>query len=130
MHGTAKLCLRWFDEERFEGKQVGSIVSKKKSEEAKKGKRRRLATAKKGKFGAVRIADVKKTAKKHYKKGSKSKTHKGEKDFTTKKSSKVFNRKGHYQKHAKGSRKMRRPYHKKGGQHFHYGDGPSLYAEY
>ena len=40
---------------------------------------------------------------------------KGKKDFTTKKSSKVFNRKGHYQKHAKGSRKMRRPYHKKGG---------------
>ena len=52
---------------------------------------------------------------KRYRKGSKSKTMKGKKDFTTKKSSKVFNRKGHYQKHAKGSRKMRRPYHKKGG---------------
>ena len=57
---------------------------------------------------------VRRTAKKFFK-GMKSKTMKGKKDFTTKKSSKVFNRKGHYQKHAKGSRKMRRPYHKKGG---------------
>ena len=56
---------------------------------------------------------VRKTAKKFFK-GMKSKTMKGKKDFTTKKSSKVFNRKGHYQKHAKGSRKMRRPYHKGG----------------
>ena len=41
----------------------GSIVSKKKSEEAKKGKRLEKAgwTAKKGKFGAVRIADAKKS---------------------------------------------------------------------
>jgi hypothetical protein len=95
----------------------GSIVSKKKSEQAKKNKHLEKAgwTAKKGKFGAVRMAGGKKTAKKHYKKGSKSKTHKGEKDFTTKKSSKVFHRKGHYQKHAKGSKKVRAPYHKKGG---------------
>ena len=50
-----------------------------------------------------------------YRKGSKSKTMKGKKDFTTKKSSKVFNRRKHYQKHAKGSRVIRRPYHKKGG---------------
>ena len=50
-----------------------------------------------------------------YRKGSKSKTMKGEKDFTTKKTSKVFNRRKHYQKHAKGSRVNRRPYHKKGG---------------
>jgi hypothetical protein len=57
---------------------------------------------------------ARRTAKKFFK-GMKSKTMKGKKDFTTKKSSKVFNRKGHYQKHAKGSRKMRRPYHKKGG---------------
>ena len=50
-----------------------------------------------------------------YRKGSKSKTMKGKKDFTTKRSSKVFNRRRHYQKHAKGSRVIRRPYHKKGG---------------
>ena len=65
---------------------------------------------------------VRRTAKKFFK-GMKSKTMKGKKDFTTKKSSKVFNRKGHYQKHAKGSRKMRRPYHKKGG-HYAYLVGP------
>ena len=53
--------------------------------------------------------------KRVYRKGSKSKTMKGRKDFTTKKSSKVFNRRKHYQKHAKGSRVIRRPYHKKGG---------------
>ena len=39
-----------------------------------------------------------------YHKGSRSKTHKGRKDFTTKKGSKVFHRKGHY------VRKSRRPY--------------------
>lgn len=63
----------------------------------------------------------KRTERKHkkstrgYRKGSKSKTMKGRKDFTTKKSSKVFNRRRHYQKHAKGSRVIRRPYAKKGG---------------
>ena len=57
------------------------------------------------------------------KKGQKSKTMKGRKDFTTKKSSKVFNRKGHYQKHAKGSRKMRRPYHKGGREREWCGSG-------
>ena len=63
----------------------------------------------------------KRTERKHkkstrgYRKGSKSKTMKGKKDFTTKKSSKVFNRRRHYQKHAKGSRVIRRPYAKKGG---------------
>ncbi len=45
-------------------------------------------------------------AKKKYHKGGRSKTHKGEKDFTTKKSSKVFHEKGHY------VRKGRKPYHK------------------
>ena len=50
-----------------------------------------------------------------YRKGSKSKTMKGKKDFTTKKTSKVFNRRKHYQKHAKGSRVNRKPYHKKKG---------------
>lgn len=59
---------------------------------------------------------AKRGASKSYRKGSKSKTMKGKKDFTTKKSSKVFNRKGHYEKHAKGSRKLRRPYIKGGGQ--------------
>ena len=45
--------------------------------------------------------------KKHYHAGSKSKTHKGRKDFTTKKTSKVFHEKHHYVK------KGRRPYHKR-----------------
>ena len=54
-----------------------------------------------------------------YRKGSKSKTMKGKKDFTTKKTSKVFNRRKHYQKHAKGSRVNRRPYAKKGGATTH-----------
>ena len=56
----------------------------------------------------------KKGGMKKYGKGSKSKTMKGKKDFTTKKTSKVFNRRGHYQKHAKGSRKVRAPYQKGG----------------
>jgi hypothetical protein len=55
------------------------------------------------------------TKKRHYKhpkKGRKSRTHKGRKDFTTKKSSKVFHRRKHYQrKSAKGVK--RRPYHKR-----------------
>ena len=42
-----------------------------------------------------------------YKKGSRSKTHKGRLDFTTKKGSKVFHRKGKY------VRKGRKPYTKK-----------------
>ena len=45
-----------------------------------------------------------------YKKGSKSKTMKGRKDFTTKKGSKYFDRRGRRSRHAKGSRKKRRPY--------------------
>jgi hypothetical protein len=110
MHGTAKKTSGGLMKKDLKYNKWGSIVSKKKSEQAKKGKHLEKAgwTAKKGKFGAVRMG----TAKKHYKKGSKSKTHKGEKDFTTKKSSKVFHRKGHYQKHAKGSKKDRKPYHK------------------
>ena len=43
---------------------------------------------------------------------------KGKKDFTTKKSSKVFNRRKHYQKHAKATRVIRRPYTEKGGYFF------------
>ena len=49
------------------------------------------------------------------KKGQKSKTMKGRKDFTTKKTSKLFNRKGHRQSHAQGSKKHRRPFAKRGG---------------
>ena len=45
-----------------------------------------------------------------YKKGSRSKTMKGRKDFTTKKRSKYFDRRGRRSRHAKGSRKKRRPY--------------------
>ncbi len=62
---------------------------------------------------------TKKHSRKHsskgYRKGSKSKTMKGKKDFSTKKSSKVFNRRGHYQKHAQGAKKHRRPFRKHGG---------------
>jgi hypothetical protein len=48
---------------------------------------------------------------KHPKKGMKSRTRKGRKDFTTKKTSKVFNRRKHYQrKSAKGVK--RRPFRK------------------
>lgn len=56
------------------------------------------------------------TAKKyhHPKKGQKSKTMRGKKDFTTKKTSKYFDRKKHRSKHAKGSKTQRRPYHKGG----------------
>ena len=70
---------------------------------------------------AHKASGHKRTAKKDrrgthgYRKGSKSKTMKGKKDFTTKKSSKVFNRRKHYQKHAKGSRVVRKPYHMKRG---------------
>ena len=57
----------------------------------------------------------KKTRKyKHPKKGQKSRTMKGKKDFTTKKRSKLFNRRKHRQNHPQGSKKVRQPY-KKGG---------------
>lgn len=111
MHGTAKRTSGGLTKGDLKYNKWGSIVSKKKSEQAKKEKRLENAgwTAKKGKFGAVPIKGAK-TAKKHYRKGSRSKTHKGEKDFTTKKSSKVFDRKGHYKRHPRGSKKHRRPY--------------------
>jgi len=48
---------------------------------------------------------------KGYRKGSRSKTHPGRLDFTTKKTSKVFHRKGHY---VRGSR---RPYHTRKSHH-------------
>ena len=48
------------------------------------------------------------------KKGCASKTHKGRKDYTTKKTSKYFDRKGHRSDHAEGKKTKRRPYAKKG----------------
>ena len=48
------------------------------------------------------------------KKGCASKTHKGRKDYTTKKTSKYFDRKGHRSDHAEGKKTKRRPYSKKG----------------
>ena len=110
MHGTAKKTSGGLTKkDLMYNKKTGAIVSKKKHMLAKSQKHLEKAgwTTLPGKFGAVKIGD-KKSAKKHYKKGSKSKTHKGEKDFTTKKSSKVFHRKGHY------VRKDRRPFHRGG----------------
>ena len=53
-----------------------------------------------------------KKVNRHPKKGQKSRTHKGRLDFTTKKTSKVFHRKKHYErKSVKGVK--RRPYHKR-----------------
>ena len=40
---------------------------------------------------------------------------KNKKDFTTKKGNKLFNRRKHRQKHAQGSKKVRKPYKKGGG---------------
>jgi hypothetical protein len=53
--------------------------------------------------------------RRHPRKGQKSRTHKGRRDFTTKKGNKKFNRKGHRQSRAQGSKKHRRPYSKRGG---------------
>ena len=49
----------------------------------------------------------------HPHKGQASKTRKGRKDFITHKGDKKFNRRGHRQSRAQGSRKVRKPY--KGG---------------
>ncbi len=43
-------------------------------------------------------------------KGAASKTHKGRKDYTTKKGDKDFHRKGHDEKRAAKSKTMRKPY--------------------
>ena len=52
---------------------------------------------------------AKKHSRRHPHKGQKSRTMKGRKDFTTKKTSKYFNRKGHRQsRSAKGTK--RRPF--------------------
>ena len=72
-----------------------------------------------GRKHSRRAAKKERKGTRGYRKGSKSKTMKGKKDFTTKKTSKVFNRRRHYQRHAKGSRVIRRPYAKKGGATTH-----------
>ena len=46
----------------------------------------------------------------HPHKGQASKTRKGRKDFITHKGDKKFNRKGHRQPRAQGSKKVRKPY--------------------
>ena len=48
-----------------------------------------------------------------YKKGSKSKTMKGKLDFTTKKTSKMFDRGGKRSTHALGTMKTSRPFGQK-----------------
>ena len=115
MHGTAKKTSGGLMKGDLMKNKWGSIVSKKKAALARKQDHLGKAgwTAVKGKFGAVRKTAAKKSGGKKYRKGSKSKTHKGRKDFTTKKSSKVFDRKGHYSKHPAGTKKHRRPYHKR-----------------
>lgn len=52
---------------------------------------------------------------KHPHKGQASKTRKGRKDFVTHKGDKKFNRKGHRQSRAKGSKTRRAPYKGRGG---------------
>ena len=54
-----------------------------------------------------------KRVKTDFKKGSPSLTRKGELDFSTKKTSKDFDRKGKREKTAQGSSIRRRPYSKK-----------------
>ena len=54
---------------------------------------------------------------KHPHKGQASKTRKGRKDFVTHKGDKKFNRKGHRQSRAKGSKTKRAPYKGKGGEY-------------
>lgn len=54
-----------------------------------------------------------KKVKSDFKKGSPSLTRKGELDFTTKSSSKDFDRGGKRKKTAQGSKVVRRPYSKK-----------------
>lgn len=69
-----------------------------------------LNEEKKGKKASKRTGKGARTAKKFHK-GSASKTHSGEKDFTTKKTSKYFDRDGKRSTHAKGSFIQRLPYH-------------------
>ena len=96
-HGSAKHTSGGLEKKDLIMNKWGRIVSKKKHATAKRENRlhKHGWTAKKGKFGAVKMA---------FYKGSPSKTNKGKKDFTTKKTSKVFHRKGRYVK------KSYRPY--------------------
>ena len=77
----------------------------------------KMAEHTKKKCRSVRGKRVCKHKTKRAVKGARSKTHRGEKDYTTKKGDKVFHRKGHDEKHAAKSRKVRKPYarSKKGG---------------
>ena len=52
-----------------------------------------------------------KARRRHPRKGQKSRTMRGRKDFTTKKAHKKFNRRSHRQSHPAGSSHKRRPYH-------------------
>jgi hypothetical protein len=54
-----------------------------------------------------------KVVKKKFGKGTKSKTMKGKLDFTTKRTSKDFDRGGKRKKTAQGSKVVRRPYSRK-----------------
>lgn len=63
------------------------------------------AARKSGKTGTRKVA-------KKFSKGSASKTRKGKKDFTTKKTSKCYDRAGRRSKHARGSKKSKAPYGK------------------
>lgn len=66
---------------------------------------------------------AKKHSRRHPRKGQKSRTMKGRKDFTTKKTSKYFNRKGHRQnRSAKGTK--RRPF--RGGNSNLFGMGKAV----
>lgn len=69
MHGTAKRTSGGLTKSDLKYNKWGSIVSKRKSEQAKKMKHLEKAgwTAKKGKFGAVRTHKMAKTQKRHSK---------------------------------------------------------------
>ena len=54
-------------------------------------------------------------SRRHPKKGQKSRTRRGRRDFTTKRGNKKFNRRSHRQRRAQGSKVKRRPYRARGG---------------
>lgn len=76
MHGTAKRTSGGLTKKDLKYNKWGSIVSRKRSERARKEKRLERAgwTAKKGKFGAVPIKGAK-TAKKHQGRARRSRRH-------------------------------------------------------
>jgi hypothetical protein len=89
-----------------------------------------MAKHTKKKCRTVRGRRVCKSKTKRAVKGARSKTHKGRLDYTTKKGDKDFHRKGHDEKHAAKSRRVRKPYvrNKKGGVNF--GIGPAINSPY